>query len=135
MILSEHTRRWLEVRFYQFCADIYKFRHKTIDIINVIETICQMSGTSFSSMKALTGPMLNDPYYQPTREEFVVLANLHGIKTREIANYMKRSPQAINEMLRTHKNSYYPSPRLSIDQDKVLSQFMDAADKIKKAGL
>ena len=33
MILSEHERRWAEIRFYQYCVNVYAIRHKTIDIV------------------------------------------------------------------------------------------------------
>lgn len=135
MILSEYTRRWYEVRFYYFCLDIYQHRHNILDIIYAIEAICQIGDVEVKDIKRLTTGMINDPYYKPNQIELVLLANMHGIKTKEIADYLGITKQAVNEYMRRHKPDFYPTPRYSLNEDIIFGKFLEQIDVIKKAGI
>lgn len=135
MILSEYTRRWYEVRFYYFCLDIYRNRKNILDIIYAIEAICQIGDVKVKDVKRLTSGMINDPYYKPNKIELVLLASMHGVKDKDIAEYLKISKQAVNEFKRRHQPDFYPTPRYSIEEDIIFGQFLEQLDTIKKAGI
>lgn len=135
MILSEHTRRWAEVRLYQFCTGIYNYRNKTVDIYEVANTIALLGNADPNIIKKIINSMLNDTYYQATRRETILLAHLHSRKTSEIADYMEVSKQAINKYIRANLETFTPIPRCEIKEDQEIIKFLNALDSIKGIGI
>lgn len=134
MILSEHTRRWAEIRFYQYCVNVYALRHKTIDIMEYTEAVCNLGDINYKTIKKLIGVMLNDTYYQSTRREVIILAHMHGYSDRRIAEELNMTKQGVNKYIKNNKETYTPLPRCGIDEDTELVKFIEIIDKLEKVG-
>lgn len=135
MILSEQTRRWAEIQFYYFCLDIYHLRHNMVDVILLIEVICQIAQLNFKSLKTIAAKMLGDPSYMPSRDEVIVLANLHGLKASEITRTTGISKSKVLYTINDKKDAYIPFPQFSIPEDQELYNFNKHFSEIKKASI
>ena len=134
MILSEHTRRWAEIRFYQYCVNVYGIRHKTIDIVEYTETVCNLGDVNSKTIKKLINIMLNDTYYQSTKREVILLAHTHGYTDKQIAEELSMTKQGVNKYIKTNLESFTPLPRCGIDEDTELVKFIETLDKLKDVG-
>lgn len=135
MILSEHKRRWVEVRFYYFCFDIFQIRKNMLDVVLSIEAISQIGTVKNDVLKRISGKMLGDPYYLPHETELILLANLMEYPLKDIATYVKKTKQAVSYVIKTKKEDFAPTPRLAIDEDQEIDKFMKLVDIFKKAGI
>lgn len=134
MILSEHERRWAEIRFYQYCVNVYAIRHKTIDIVEYTETVCNLGDANSKTVKKLIGVMLNDTYYQSTRREIILLAHMHGYSDKRIAEELNMTKQGVNKYIHQNLKSFTPLPRCGIDEDTELVKFIETLDKLETIG-
>lgn len=135
MILSEHTRRWAEVRLYHFCQDTYNFRHKSIDIMEMAEAIAKYGGADVKTIKNVITRMLNDTYFQATERETILLAHLHNRRAVDIANYIGISRQSVHKFIRTNLETFTPIPRCEIREDQEIIKFLNALDSLKGIGI
>lgn len=135
MILSEHTRRWAEVRLYQFCSDIYKSRNKTIDIIETADMIAKLGGADTNIIKNIINRMLNDTYFQATQRETILLAHLHNRRDVEIADYLQITRQGVHKFIKTNLESFTPIPRCDLKEDQEIIKFLNALDTLKGIGI
>lgn len=135
MILSEQTRRWSEIQFYYFCLDTYHIRHNMIDVILLIEVICQIAQLNFKLLKTIAGKMLGDPAYMPSRDEVIVLANLHGLKAADIVKSTGISKSKVLYTIKEKKDAYIPFPQFSVIEDQELYNFNNKLSEIKKVGI
>lgn len=134
MILSEYGRRWAEVRFYQFLVETYELRHKSIDIVNIADTICELGDANPNRIRALMNTMLNDTYYRPSKREIILLGKKEGMSTLQIADYMKTSRQAIAQYIKRNDDIFSPLPRCQIDDDYEIVKFLQTLEKIHGIG-
>lgn len=134
MILSEYDRRWAEVRFYQFCIETYTVRHKTIDIINYAETICNLGDANWQTIRNTIQVMMNDTYYQASKRELILLADVKGLSTVQIGKYLNMTRQGVSKYINTHKELFTPLPRCGIDEDCELIKFLNTLDKFNPVG-
>lgn len=134
MIINEHQRRWLEIRFYYFCLDIYHIKNDILDVRYVVEAIAAIGNLSQLQLTKLAFNMMNERYFLPVNEEVVMAAYKAGLKTKDIATFSKLTRQRVLQIIKDQENDYYFCPRLEIDEDILLSKFMPIANTIKKAG-
>lgn len=135
MILSEYERRWVEVKFYHFMTDLYAIRNKTVDIIDVIEMVCQIGKLNTNLIKKVANGMLSDTYYQPNRREILLLGHLHKISNEDLGNYIGISRQNAWKYIKNNIDNYVPIPRCQPDTDAELEKFLKVWSKIRSAGL
>lgn len=135
MILSEHERRWYEVKLYHTIIDIYEIRDKMIDVVDVIEAICALGNAKTGTLKRVVNNIVDSPYYRPFKREIVLLAHLQGYGAQAIADYTHMTRQAVYKIINKEMESYVPLPRFSVDEDYEIKKFLDTLDKLKKVGL
>lgn len=135
MILSDHTRRWLEVRFYYFCLDIFHIRKDMMDVIYSIEAVSQIGKVDTKAIKLIAGKILGEPYYLPTQDELILLAHLNNIPNQQIANYVNQSRQAISNTIKRKLPNYAPYPLLDVHEDEIIKEFLDLLQIFRKAGI
>lgn len=136
MILSEQARRWAEIRFYYFCLDLYHIRHNMIDVILIIEVVCQIAELDFKTLKTLAGKIIGDPVYLPHRDEVVSLAYAMGIKKSNIHNFFEISKNTINTILNSKRNQIHtPYPQFTLQEDELMYRFCEVFQKVKEAGI
>ena len=134
MILSEYDRRWAEVRFYQFCTETYAARHKTIDIINYAETICNLGEANWKTIRNTIQVMMSDTYYQATKRELILLGNAEGLTTVQIGHYVNMTRQGVSKYINQHKELFTPLPRCGIDVDCEIVKFLKTLDQFHPIG-
>lgn len=134
MILSEYDRRWAEVRFYQFCIETYKSRHKTIDIINYADAICELGEANRNTIRKIIQTMLNDTYYQASKRDIMLLGHLKGLSTVQIGTYLGMTRQGVSKYIKSNLDMYTPLPRCGIDEDCEIIKFLHTLDKINNIG-
>lgn len=134
MILSEYDRRWVEIRFYQFCAETYKLRRKTIDIINYADAVCDLGDADKKRIRKLIQTMLNDTYYQSSKRDVILLSYKKGLTTTQIAEYLNMSRQGIRKYVKNNMDLYTPLPRCGIDDDYEIVKFLKTLDSMSTAG-
>lgn len=135
MILSEHQRRWTEIKYYYFCLDIYHINNDMIEVILIVEAIAHIGKLNYKLLKSITGKILSDPYYLPVRDEVISLANLYKLSQAEISKTFKIPRQAIRTILDDPKRKTIPIPLLDINEDQELYKFCEIIPLIKKAGI
>lgn len=135
MILSEQTRRWSEIQFYYFCLDLYNIRHNIIDVMLMIEVICQIAELNLKLLKTIAAKMIGDPSYMPNQDEVIVLANLHGLKAANIVKSTGISKRKVLYTIKEKKDTYIPFPQFSIQEDNELYNFNKQFAEIKKASI
>lgn len=135
MILSDHTRRWLEVQFYYFCLDIFHTRNNMLDVIYSIEAISQIGTINTKEIKLIAGKILGEPHYLPTQTELILLAYLHNVKPNKIADYINKSRQYIHQTVQNKLPNYAPYPLLDVHEDEIIKEFLDLLQIFKKAGI
>lgn len=134
MILSEYDRRWVEVRFYQFCAETYKIRRKTIDIINYADAICDLGDADKNRIRKLIQTMLNDTYYQSSKRDIILLSHIKGLSSVQIAEYLNMTRQGVRKYINNNLELYTPLPRCGIDDDYEIVKFLKTLDNLNSAG-
>lgn len=134
MILSEHERRWVEVQFHQYCADVYAVRNKSIDIIDFSESVCALGEANPKVIRNVIGRMLNDTYYQSTKRDIILLAHLHGKDNAYIGKLISMSRQGVSKYIKANLDGYTPLPRCGIDEDTEIYKFIKTLEKIKHLG-
>lgn len=136
MVLSEETRRWNEIRFYYFCFELFHMNKDMVDVILAIDAIAQIGKLNLSAIKRIAGLLLNDRYYYPNRNEILLLGNMHGMKSSELAEFLGTSIQSISRSIRNLKNSdFKTNPKLDATDDNHISQFLTVLDNFKKVGI
>lgn len=135
MILSDHTRRWLEVRFYYFCLDIFHIRKNMLDVVYSIEAVAQIGDVDLKQLKLISGKMLGEPHFLPTQNELILLAHMHKVKTKQIADYVNKSPNHIYKIIQAKMPTYAPYPLLSVHEDEVIKDFLELLDIFRRAGI
>lgn len=106
-----------------------------LDVILSIEAISQIGTMKKDVIKNVSGKMLGDPYYLPHETELILLANLMDYSLKDIANYVKKTRQAVAYVIKTKKDDFAPNPKLSIDEDQEIEKFLKLVDIFKKAGI
>ena len=136
MILSEHTRRWAEIRFYYICLDLYHIRHNMMDVILTIEVVSQIAETDFKLLKVIAGRMMGDPTYLPHRDEIVSLAFAMKMSKTDIHKLFNVARSTIDTILNSERNRIHvPFPMFDIREDDEMYKFCETFDKLKKAGI
>ena len=134
MILSEYDRRWAEIRLYQFCLDVYKWRQQSIDIFDCVDLICDLGGVDKSKLKPLIQSMLSDTYYQATKREIMMIGHAKGIAANKLAKYVDMTRQGVQQFLARNEGLFTPLPRCSLDNDYLIIDFLKTLDKLKELG-
>lgn len=134
MILSEYDRRWAEIRLYQTCIDIYNIRQQSIDIMDIINTVCDLKNIDSSKLKPIIQAMLSDTYYQPSKREIILLGTAMKISANKIGKYLQMSRQGVAQYLARNKELYTPIPRCNIEDDHTIVEFLKAFDELKQIG-
>lgn len=134
MILSEYDRRWAEIRLYQFCVEIYNYRHQSIDVFDCIDMVCDFAELKGSDIKALVQVMLSDTYYKATRREIIIIGDVKGMSAYSIAKYLDMTRQGVTKFLKTNKATFVPLPRCSVEDDYKIIQFLKTLEKLRKLG-
>lgn len=137
MILSEHLRRWTEIKYYYFCLEIYHINHDMIEVMLMVEAISHIGHLSYKLLKSITGKMLGDPYYLPIKDEVISLATLFKYSQAEITKTFGFSRQTIRSTLDNPKKNTQnnPTPLLDINEDTELYKFCEILAKVQKAGV
>ena len=135
MILSDTERRWQEVRFYYFILDLYHIRNNFLDAIAAISAVRQICDIDAKRVQEIAGTMTGDPYYLPTENELIILANINGVKQSKIAEYVNKSQPAVNRIIKTKGQNFVSYPKMSVKDAQEIKSFFEALDLLKKAGL
>lgn len=134
MILSEYDRRWVEIRFYKFCAETYDSRRKTIDIINYADAICELGNADKNRIRKIIQTMLNDTYYQASKRDIILLGHLKGLSTVQIGEYLNMTRQGVSKYIKSNLELYTPLPRCAIDDDYEIVKFLETLDRLSTIG-
>lgn len=134
MILSEYDRRWAEIRLYHFCLDVYRIRNKSIDIMDMVNMICDIGDIDSSAMKPIIQTMLTDTYYQSTKREVILIGAKKGLAANSISKWLGMSRQGVAKYLNRNEEEFTPIPRLNIDDDHLIVKFLITLDKLKDVG-
>lgn len=134
MILSEYDRRWAELRMYQFCAETYEIRHKSIDILNYADTICEIGNIDAKPIKTIIRTMLTDTYYQSSKRDIILCGYKRGISTSKLGDYLGMTRQGIRKYINANLDNYTPIPRCGIDEDHKIVEFLNILDRVSKVG-
>lgn len=135
MILSEHERRWHEVKLYHMVLDLYAIREKWIDVVDMIEAICLLGNVKTKTLKKVVNSMMNDPLNRPFKREIVLLAHLQGYSDGKIAKYVDMTRQGARKIINTQLNDYRPVPRFSVEDDYEIKNFLETFEKLRNVGL
>ena len=135
MIISESTRRWVEIRFYYFCLDIFDLHHSFLDVDLAIQAIANLGNIKLKELNQSAGKMIGDPYYMPTEDELIITAHMHGKTYKEIAGYIGVDQRTIKRRIEREKKKYNPYPRLSVSEDIAIQEFFETLDVLKNAGV
>lgn len=132
-------RRWLEVRFYHWCRELYKIRNNLLDVILAVEAIAQIGGdVDIGKVKNLAGTFISDPYYKSNDEEFILLAHDQGEISYSILadHYEMKKPNMIRKYNRiAAKKDMLIFPRLNMPESIALQKFFDRLEDFKNIGL
>ena len=135
MILSEHLRRWTEIKYYYFCLDIYHINYDMIEVILIVEAIAHIGKLNYKLLKSITGKILGDPYYLPVRDEVISLASTYKMTQADIVRNFGFPRQAVRTILEDSRRTIRPTPLLEINEDQELYKFCKIIPQIKKAGI
>ena len=137
LINDEHAKqRWLELKFYYFCLDIYEIRENFMDLITCIDALSNIGQFKVQKIRVIAANILKDIAFQPNREEIIILANMNGITYPKINKYTGVARPTYNQLLRDEqKNPRAFYPKLSLEDRKHIQQFMEIVAKVKGAGL
>ena len=137
MILSEHLRRWTEIKYYYFCLDIYHINNNMVEVILLIEAISHIGNLDFKLLKSITGKILSDPYYLPIKDEVISMANLYGLTQSEISKQFGFNRGTIRTILESpYRNTQHnPTPLLNINEDTEIYKFCQILSQVQKAGI
>lgn len=136
MILSEQTRRWSEIQFYYICLDLYHLRQNMIDVILIIEIVCQIAELDFKVLKTIAGRILGDPVYLPHRDEVISLAYAMGIKKSNISKIFNFSRTTVDTVINSERNRIHiPYPQFELTEDEAMYKFVKIFNRIKKVGI
>ena len=137
MILSEHQRRWSEIKFYYFCLDIYSINKDMIEVILIIEAIAHIGHLNYKLLKSITGKMLGDPYYLPVRDEIIALAYTYNLSVADIVKDFGFTRKTVTNLLRNPNKNILPTPTplLTINEDQEIYKFCQLIPLIQKAGI
>lgn len=135
MDLTLGKRRWLEIRFYYFCVDLYRIRHDMMDIIYLIDTIPRVEPYDESIVKNLSGKLFRDEHFVPIRNEVLILAILNGMSKQDAAEKFMLSRAQVHNIFNKERHLYSFLPKFTKHEDEQLYLFMEALDKFQKAGI
>jgi hypothetical protein len=136
MILTDEKRRWIEIRFFYFCYDVYQLNHDMIDVINTIELMNSLGDFDLKLVKKASGKVLGMQSNLPTKEEIICLAVKNGIKQRALCKTLEMKPSTVSVIANTKSEIYeYCPPRLDIDEDTNILKFLDIWENFQKVGL
>lgn len=132
--MNNAERRWIEIKLYYFCLDIYHIRNELYDVSYAIETISQIGIFKIQRLKALSARMLSDITLTPALSEVVHLAYAHGLSLSQIASFVnKKSKNTIAEMLKKEPPNYIP---IFNEKDSIeVAKFIKLLDIFQKAGI
>ena len=82
MILSEYDRRWAEIRLYHFCLDMYRIRNKSIDIMDMVNMVCEIGEILGMTRQGVS------KYLNRNEEEFSPLPRLNIDDDRLIIKFL-----------------------------------------------
>lgn len=134
MILSEYDRRWAEIRLYQYCVEIYKIRHQSIDIFDYTDLICGYCDLNKTEIKTLIQTMLSDTYYKASKREIILIGNVKGLSTVQLGNYLNMTRQGVSKYIKTNEATFTPLPRCNIEDDHKIIKFLDMLDQLRNVG-
>ena len=135
MILSEHQRRWDEIRMYYFIRDAYDINKNTVDLMTLSDAICSVGKVNTGIIRNVIMKMLNDPYFIPYKSEIYVLSKQLGYPMTKVAKRMGTTQQAANQNALRNLKNYEPYPRYEIDENQEIHKFLDTVDTLRKVGL
>ena len=135
MILSEHQRRWDEIRMYYFIRDMFDINKNTMDLMTMTDAVCDVGKIDKGKIRIVIMKMLNDPYFIPYKAEIYVLAKLLKYPMTKVAKRMGTTQQAANQNGLRNIKKYEPYPRYEIDEDQEIHKFLDTLDIVRKVGL
>lgn len=130
-------RRWLEVRFYHWCKELFNLRNNLLDVILAVEAISNISDDiNVPRIKTLAGTILSDPYLRSSEEELIVLAYEEAeIPFNKIGKHFNCSRSNIKQRYdRIKKKDIHLYPKLNIKDDQYLQIFFNKLDLFKKIG-
>ena len=134
MILSEYDRRWAEIRLYHFCLDMYRIRNKSIDIMDMVNMVCEISEIDSSAIKPIIQTMLTDTYYKSTKREIILIGSKKGLSAYSMGKLLGMTRQGVSKYLNRNEEEFSPLPRLNIDDDRLIIKFLITLDKLKDVG-
>lgn len=132
-------RRWLEVRFYHWCHELYKIRHNLLDAILAVEAIAQIGDDiDIGKVKNLAGTFISDPYYRSNDDEFILLAHDQGdISYGKLADHFEMKKP--NMVRRYNRIKAIPDllifPRLNMPESIILEKFFIRLEYFKNIGI
>lgn len=107
-----------------------------IDVILLIEVVCQIAELNYPMLKSIAGKMMGDPIYLPHRDEVVSLAHAMGNGYKNIAKITDLSINTIRTILNTNRNKITtPYPMFEIPEDQEMYKFIQQFSEIKKVGI
>lgn len=137
--LSLRYRRWLEVRFYHWCSELYQIRYDLLDVVLAVEALSQLGEyVNIQRIKNLAGTFLSDPYYKSNQEELIVLAHQEGgLSYQKIADHIGKSKRWMVELQK--RLSKDPNlllyPKLEEEDAILIEEFFKKVDLLKTIGL
>lgn len=128
--------RWIEIQFYQMCIDLFKIRNNIMDVMYFIDFIGEYTGENSDKYKILANEVINSSRIKPTREELIILSHHFKVPIKKLKEKIKVHNKTIYRIINEDKtNPRYFYPRLSNEQLKICSEFIEAVNKFKNIGI
>lgn len=131
-----NKERWLEIRFYYFCYDIYQIRHDHYDIAYAIEAVAQIENFNITKIKHLASRAMTDYTIAPTDQEFIYLSHEAGVPVVNTIKKLKMSRTHYHRLLKKAENfgtEYYP--KFMKHDREAISNFLQILKKFQQAGV
>ena len=107
-----------------------------IDVILMIEVVCQIAELDFTMLKTVAGKIIGDPIYLPHRDEAISLAYAMGMNKSNISKQFNITRSTVMTVLSSERNRIHtPFPQFSLKEDTEMYKFCEAFSKIKETGL
>jgi len=130
--MDNEYKRWIELRFYYFCSDIFKIRHNLMDITYVIEALSNIGTLSTVRLQHLAVKTISDIGLTPKRSEFIKLASKYHYTNKQISVILNISTRQVQYSL-NNDPEIITTAKLK-DKDVIeIEKFLNLLDILRKA--
>lgn len=132
----EELHRWDEIQFYSICNCILKIRNNMMDVLRFIENLNFAGNYDIKKVQELANQILSNRYFIPNKDELCMIYYLHGYSVNWINQKTGYTKSEIYSVLKKYETQpIYIFSRFNVSDVEIFKPFLDAFNKIRKAGL